>query len=108
MLAAALPISAASYYGYVRNWWVEENGDTTWYFLSNSDVSTTTTAHYVGGYCGAGVYRLKVTNANYDEVYDSLKTAAKNNYKVIMEVTSCEGTINVIKMIKVCTWNGDC
>lgn len=102
LLTASLPASATSYPGYVRNWWVEENGDITFYFL-NQDNSA-----YVTGLCGWGNYRLKVTSANYDEVYDSLKLAAKNGYKVLMEVTTCDSSINVIKMVKICTWTGDC
>lgn len=102
LLTASLPASATSYPGYVRNWWVEDNADLTWYFL-NQDNSA-----YVTGLCGSGVYRLKVTNANYDVAYDSLKTAARNSYKVLMEVTTCDSNINVIKMVKICTWTGDC
>ena len=108
LMAASLPASATSYYGYVRNWWVEENGDINFYFLSNPDVNTTTTSQYVTGLCGWGNYRLKINQANFAPTYASLLMASKNNYKVIMEVTVCAGNINIVKMAKVCTWNGDC
>ena len=102
MLAVSLPASATSYGGYVRNWWVQENGDITFYFL-NQDNSA-----YVTGLCGWGIYVLQAGKANYDETYSSLLLAAKNNYKVLMEVTTCSAQINIIKMAKVCTWTGDC
>ena len=102
MLAVALPASATSYYGYVRNWWVQENGDIIFYFLDATNVN------YVTGLCGWGLYVLQAGKANYDETYSSLLLAAKNNYKVLMEVTTCSGNVNIIKMAKVCTWTGDC
>lgn len=108
LLAVSLPASAASYYGYIRNWWVEENGDISFYFLSNPDVNTTTPSQYVTGLCGWGVWRLKVGQANYSELYLSLLMASRNNYKTILEVTTCSAQVNIIKMAKVCTWNGDC
>lgn len=109
MLTAALPALANSYYGYVRHWWVEENGDIVFYLFSNSDAANTVVpTHYVTGLCGWANYRLKVTSANYDEVFASLKLAAKNNYRTIMEVVTCDASINVIKMVKVCTMSADC
>ncbi len=102
MLTASFSASATSYAGYPRNWWVEENADITWYLL-NQDNSV-----WVNGLCGSPVYRLKVTNANYDAVYDSLKMAARNGYRVQMEVVACDSNVNVIKMVKICTWIGDC
>ena len=102
LLATASLTNAASYGGYVRNWWIQENGDITFYFLD------ATNSNYVTGMCGWGIYVLQVGKANYDETYSSLLLAAKNNYKVLMEVTTCSGQINIIKMAKVCTWTGDC
>ncbi len=102
LLAVALPASATTYYGYARNWWVQENGDITFYLL-NADNSA-----YVNGMCGSPLYVLLVTNANFDEAYSSLMLAAKNGYRVGMETTTCNSNINVIKMVKVCTWTGDC
>lgn len=102
MLAVATPASATSYGGFVRNWWVEENGDISYYFLNEANTA------YVTGLCGWGVYRLKVGQANYNELYTSLLLAVKNNYKVLMEVATCSAQINIIKMAKVCTWTGDC
>lgn len=108
LLAASIPTSAASYYGYVRNWWVEENGDISFYFLSNSDVNTTTAGQYVTGLCGWGVWRLRADQMNFNQLYTSLLVASAKNYKTILEVASCSAQINLIKMAKVCTWNGDC
>lgn len=108
ILSAALPASAASYYGYVRNWWVQENGDITFYFLSNPDLSTTTSAHYVGGFCNAGIYTLQADKPNFNQLYTSLLLASAKNYRTILEVTSCGPNYNIVKMAKVCTWNGDC
>lgn len=108
LLAASIPASAASYYGYVRNWWVQENGDITFYFLSNPDVNTTTPSQYVGGYCNAGIYTLQADKPNFHQLMASLMLAASKNYKTIMEVTSCGPNYNIVKMAKVCTWNGDC
>ncbi len=102
LLVLALPAHATSYGGYVRNWWVQENGDITYYFL---DV---TNANYITGLCGQGLYTLRIDQSNYDEVYSSIMLAAKNNYKVLMEVTDCSGQTNIIKMVKICTWTGDC
>lgn len=102
MLAAPLLVSATSYGGYVRNWWVQENGDITYYFLD------ATNSNWVVGMCGSALYVLQAGKANYDEVFASLKLAARNNYKVLMEVTTCSGNQNLIKMVKVCTWTGDC
>lgn len=93
---------ATSYAGYVRNWWVEENGDIMFYFLDS------TNSTWITGLCGWGNYKLKVTNANFDEAYASLIKAAEKSYKVLMEVTDCDASINVIKAVKVCTWTGDC
>lgn len=102
LLATTLPASATSYNGYARGWWVETNGDITFSFLN---VDNTV---YVTGMCGSGSYRLKVANANFDEVYSSTVLAAKNSYKMFMEVVACEGTVNLIKMVKVCTWATEC
>lgn len=93
---------AGEYAGYVRNWWVEENGNITFYVLNETNTA------YVNGLCGSGVYRLKVSNANFDEAFTSLKDAAIRSYMVRMYVTACDGTINVIRQPKICTWTGDC
>lgn len=102
LLIFAIPASATSYYGYARNWWVEENGDITYYLMNETNTAV------VNGMCGSSIYRLKVGQVNYNELYTSILLAAKNNYRVAMEVTTCNGTVNVIKMTKVCTWTGDC
>lgn len=102
LLIAALPASATSYSGYARNWWVQENGDITYYLL-NADNSA-----WVNGMCGSPLYVLQTGKTNFDEVYSSLMLASKNGYRVIMEVTACSSNINIIKMVKVCTWTGDC
>ena len=67
-----------------------------------------TSSTYATGLCGSGVYILKVGQANYDQVFLSLLFAAKNNYKIVVEVTTCSGSYNLIKQVKVCTWLGDC
>lgn len=102
LLAASIPAQATSYDGYVRNWWVQENGDFTFYFLDQ------TNSNWVNGMCGSPLYVLQVGKANYNQLQVSLLLAAKNSYKVLMEVTTCSGTTNIIKMAKVCTWTGDC
>jgi len=101
-LAVSLPAQATSYGGYVRNWWVQENGDITFYFLD------ATNSNWVNGFCSSPIYVLQVGKPNYTQLYSSLLMAAKNNYKVLMEVTTCSGNQNIIKMAKVCTWTGDC
>jgi hypothetical protein len=93
---------ATSYAGYVRNWWVNENGDITFYFLDSANNT------WITGLCGWGNYNLKAGNANFDEVYSSLIKAAEKSYKVLMEVTECDVSTNIIKAVKVCTWTGDC
>lgn len=102
LLAVTIPAQATSYGGYVRNWWVQENGDFTFYFLDQ------TNSNWVNGMCGSALYVLQVGKANYNQLQVSLLMAAKNNFKVLMEVTTCSGTTNIIKMAKVCTWTGDC
>lgn len=102
LLVASIPVQATSYGGYVRNWWVQENGDFTFYFLDQ------TNSNWVNGMCGSPLYVLQVGKTNYNQLQVSLLLAAKNNYKVLMEVTVCSGTTNIIKMAKVCTWTGDC
>jgi hypothetical protein len=102
LATVAIPAQATTTNGYVRNWWVEENGDINFYLLNSNNSA------YVNGVCGSPLFRLKVGQANYDQAYTSLTLAAKNGYMVGMEVTTCDGTNNVIKMVKVCTWTGDC
>lgn len=106
LLAANFLVSqmaqATSYGGYVRNWWAESNGDIMFYFLTQDNSA------YVTGLCGSGNYRLQASNGNFDTVYSSLLIAAKNNYKVLMEISSCSSSINIIDIVKVCTWTGDC
>lgn len=102
MLMASVPASAASSTGYVRNWWVEDNADITWYLLNQDNTV------YIAGPCGVGLFRIKVASANYDTAYDSLKSAARNSFRVVLEVTACESGINIIRAVKVCTWIGDC
>ena len=101
-------VQAMSYYGYVRNWETEPSGDTVFSVLSNSDVNTTAVGQYVMGYCGSGAYRLKVVSGNYDETFLSLLRAVEKNYRVLMNVTSCENNINIIDSAKICSWTGDC
>lgn len=102
LFATTLPANATSYYGWIRNWWVEENGDISFY------VQNETNTAYVTGACGWGVWRIKIGQANYNELYTSLVLSAKNNYKTVLEVTTCSGQINIIKMAKICTWTGEC
>lgn len=102
LLAASLPAQATSYGGYVRNWWVQENGDLTFYFLD------ATNTNWVTGMCGSALYVLQVGKTNFNQTYPSLLLAAKNSYKVLLEVTTCSGNVNIIQMTKVCTWTGDC
>ncbi|MFA9262669.1 MAG: hypothetical protein ACEQSB_04985 [Undibacterium sp.] len=97
LLATSISAQAASYGGYARNWWVEANGDITFYLWNIDNTAS------VAGMCGANVYRLRTTNANFDEAYASFLLAAKNSYKVWMEVTTCAGTVNLIDMAKICT-----
>ncbi|TXH01275.1 MAG: hypothetical protein E6R05_05870 [Candidatus Moraniibacteriota bacterium] len=102
LLATTTLSQATSYGGYVRNWWVQENGDFTFYFLD------ATNSNWVTGMCGSALYVLQMGKTNYTQLQVSLLMAAKNNYKVLMEVTTCSGSMNIIKMAKVCTWTGDC
>lgn len=101
-LAVAAPASATTYGGYVRNWWVQENGDITFYFLD------ATNSNWVVGLCGSPLYVLQAGKTSFDETYSSLLLAAKNNFKVLLDVTTCSGNQNLIRIAKVCTWTGDC
>jgi hypothetical protein len=102
VLAMALPASATSYPGYVRNWWVETNGNLTFYLLDPASQSS-----FVPGLCG-GNYTLKADQMNYDAALLSLVGAAWHGTKVLLEVSTCNGNANILDMVKVCTWTGDC
>ena len=102
LLAISIPAQATSYGGYIRNWWVEPSGDINFYLYNVDNTAV------VNGMCGANTYRLRTTNANFDEAYASFLLAAKNSYKVWMEVSSCAGTNNLIDQAKICTYLADC
>lgn len=88
----AFPVYATSYSGHVNSYWVGANGDITWYM---NDAS--------GYLCRPTLFILRKSQQNFDELFMSLLLAMKQNYRIVLEVTNCFDTYNVIDFGKVCS-----
>lgn len=91
-ISLASSVHATSYSGHVDSYWVEASGDINWYM---SDAS--------GYQCRPTLFILRKSQQNFDELFMSLLLAMKQNYRVILEVTSCYNTYNAIDFGKVCS-----
>lgn len=96
LFASTISAKAGEYQGYLRNYWVESNGDLTFYLDSST------------GMCGSIVYKVQKSKSNFNELYPALMLALSKGYMVSLVVTSCSGSYNYIDFAKVCNFAGDC
>lgn len=62
---------AGEYMGYLTNYWVEANGDLTFYLDSST------------GLCGSTVYKVRKSQSNFNELYPALMLAIAKGYESI-------------------------
>ncbi|MCK9378561.1 MAG: hypothetical protein M0P97_00240 [Candidatus Moranbacteria bacterium] len=96
LFVSATSATAGEYLGYLTNYWVESNGDLTFYLDSST------------GLCGSTVYKVRKSQSNFNELYPALMLALAKGYEVDLVVTSCTGSYNYVDFAKICNAESGC